>query len=393
MVRPRKALRSKSMQLFKMLPKMGMFYSFWKVSLLSLSTPCQETMFSNTVKPNEDETNKTNNERRILPPNISTKIMIKFNHKSGKGTTRNDFDRDVAQLFSNAEKIVRSAGYHGQDPSAFWHVPKRGTFLEFASDNTVSRFTEKILQARENGLEKQAEMLKARAIEMQKQGQTTQAIEQELQNQRDIFQARDCQTAKAVDGFNRAMEVASIMSGGASALMEAEYKDATTIPMALYTSMTNHFADSDDTDASEADDQPTDNDEEPTDDESPATKRVKIDEPCATDGEARPSFAADLGNNPLTIRTRAPKDLGGPDKTNAKEPVMSSTNNGEATANVAPTVGIDWSDNMDRDTHVKWYWANKNSKPSSYYDELFARSAEDSEMDYEVDDQDMDLDM
>ncbi|KAG8159853.1 hypothetical protein KVR01_010490 [Diaporthe batatas] len=379
MVKPGTALKSHNKHMFKMLPKNGMHYSFWK--------------------PSEDEDDKsdgkTNNELRILPPMMSTKIMIKFDRKhkkEGTNATRAAFDLGIAQLFSNAANIVRSAGYHGQDLAAFWRLPKMGTFLETASDNTVSRFAAKMLQARENCLEKQDEILQARANDLNKQGKKLQDIDDDLENQRKMFHARDCEAAKAIDGFNRVIEVASMMSGGASALKEDQYSDEATLLMASYTGMTECFNDSDDTDASEAGYEPTDNDYEATDNEAHRAKRVKVEKPFATDGDVCPSFAEDFGNTPLTIRPRAPDILDGANKTNAKEAVMAPTNTGDAAHDVAPTMGTKWSDDMDRDTHVKWYWENKQSKPASYYDEILARSAKDSEMDYDLDDEEMDYD-
>lgn len=383
------------MHMFHMLPKTGMFYSFWEVSFLALPTSSQETTFSNNIKRNEDQTNQTSNERRILPPNMSTKIMVKFLHKFGNGATKNDFDRDVSQLFTNAKGVLRRSGYNGQDPSSdpvFWRVPKMGTFLETASDNTVARFAAKMLQARETVLEKQSRASKHDCEkDLKKQIAALEFDYETGMVKQDAATKFDCETAKAIDDFNGVIQIAFLASGGAQALMSDEQlTEETTISMASYTSTTDQFNNDDDTDASE-----TEYDEEPTDDESPANKRVQVEKPFTTDGEARPSFAMDLGGAPLTIRTRASMDLDGANKTSAQEPAMPSTNNSEAAPDVAPTGGIEWSENMDLETHVKWYWAQKNSKPASYYDEVLARAVEDSKVDYEEDDSDpeMDLDM
>ncbi|POS71357.1 hypothetical protein DHEL01_v210251 [Diaporthe helianthi] len=348
MVKPGQALKSHNKHMFKMLPQKGMYYDLWE--------PDQD----------EGKNNKSRNDRRILPPKMSTKIMMKFNHKhkqAGTQPTRDAFDREVAELFNKANEAVRSAGYNGKDASydsVFWRVPKMGTFLETASDNTASRFAAKMLQAREIGLEKQGG---AREY--------------------------DCETAKAIDGFNRSILVASLASSGAEALAsDKPCTEETNFSMASYTNMIEQFDNSDDTDASESGCEPIDNKKVPTDDEAPAAKRVKAEKPLPTHGEAPPSFGLELGNTPLTIRTREPEEANGANETASNEPAMPPTNNGEAAPYVAPADNHDWSAEMDLDFDENWYWANKRTMPASYYDELIAKdySAEEIEMDYDMDD-------
>lgn len=289
-----------------------------------------------------NENTKTDNDRRILPPNMSTKIMSKFVNKH-KQPTRKAFDQAIAELFDKAASIVLEIGLNGQNPaydSDFWHAPKLGTFLETISDKTTSNFAAKMLESRESGLGKQG-------------GHATKY---------------DCETAKAIDRFNEAVQVASVASSGMQALMSDSYTEKVNFSMASYTSMVDQFDPNDDTDA------PVDSDEEPADDEAPPAKRVKLEKPRTTDGEAGPDFALNVDTAPLAVRVRASPSKGA-NRTDAEDLEMPRplTTDRKTGPDRAPKVGtMSLAERMKARTAVPFYGPKK---PDPEWDALLARTS------------------
>lgn len=225
--------------------------------------------------------NKAYVEKRILPPNMSTKIMSKFHQKHkqpNKLATRKDFDQAIAEIFDKAEHFVLNLGLSGKYPSYesdFWRVPKIGTFLEKVSDNSTSHFLAKIREGRESYIET------------------------------DGAGRYDCETAKAIDRFNEAMQIASVLGSGVDDLMKDAYPES-----AMASLMVDNFDPDDDTDIEDT----IDNDAEPGDDEAPTAKRVKLEMASTTDDQTHTYSALAVGTVSLAFRVREPEVSDGANK-------------------------------------------------------------------------------
>lgn len=277
-----------SMQMSYMLPHEGMRYEFWVVSphvvMLRADTNCTSSNLQFFEKVDVVNNNKTYEEERILPPNMSTKIMRKFNQKH-KQPTRKDFDQAIAEVFNKAEHFVLNLGLSGKYPSDgsdFWHVPKIGTFLETISDQSTSHFLAKILEGRKKHLD--------------------------LGIQRPGGGLYDCETAKAIDRFNEAMHITSVVGSGVDALMKDAYPESANFSMASL--MIEGFDSDDDTDTEDS----IDNDADPGDDEAPAAKRVKLEMSSTADDQTNAYSALAVGTAPLAFRVREPDVSDGANK-------------------------------------------------------------------------------
>lgn len=284
---PTGGLKKRSMHMFYMLPHKGMCYQFWVVSLHVVTLRADTTRKISNL-PFFEKVEVVNNdkicvEKRILPPNMSTKIMSKFNqthNQPNKQPTRKNFDQAIAELFDKGERVVLKLGLSGKLPSYdsdFWHIPKIGTFLENISDQSTSHFLAKILEGRESHL---------------KDGSAGRY---------------DCETAKAIDRFKQAVQIASVTGSGVDALMKDAYPESAGFSVAAY--MVDQFDSDDDTDSEDSD-----NEAEPGDDEAPAAKRVKLEMSPPTDGQTHAFSALVDGTVPLAFRGRAPEGLDGANK-------------------------------------------------------------------------------
>ncbi|KAI3397196.1 hypothetical protein diail_11170, partial [Diaporthe ilicicola] len=207
--------RANGMHLFRLLPKNGLYYEFWE------------------EYEDDDDDNEKPTIRRILPGNMSTKIMVQLCEKHHQ-PTKKDFDNAITQLFNNASRVVSQLASEGKTPSGdldFWRTPKTGTIFEMVSDNTTYRFAVKILEARDRWLERQS---------------AGQGLGEDASKYK-------CETAKAVDRFNEAVEIASLTSDGLAALLSG----GSGAGFLMKSYMVDQFSEDDDT----SDEEDSDGDE------------------------------------------------------------------------------------------------------------------------------------
>lgn len=300
------------MQMFSRLPKNGMYYQFWvsySDTLQHVTTrSCLLTRFE---YPQEEELDgkKAGTVQRILPANMSTKIMVQLRKKYTK-TTKNDFDNAIAELFNSASAAVKKLSSDGKNTSYdvdFWRGPKVGTIFENVSDKTTHRFAIKMLEARNAWIERQ----------------------RDGQNISEGSAKYECQAAKAIDRFNANVEVANLgalASGRVDALEEGHFSEAIDFGMSsLFMDQLDEDSDTEESDLSEdeAQTQPRSakraklENADTADDgiETPAAKRVKVEKAGVTDSVAR--------FDPTLIFRTAQLSLGGsaPESSNGAEEV------------------------------------------------------------------------
>lgn len=202
--------------------------------------------------------------------------------KKYKKTTNKDFDDAITELFDSATATVNKLGNDGLNPSCdlnFWRTPKIGTVFENVSDNTTYRFALKMLEARQ------------RWVERQRPG-TGQIVSPAFAN-------HECQTAKAIDRFNDAVEVAALKSRGADALMNDDFSDSMDFTMKPY--MMDQFDQFSDSDSDDLDDE-----EGPI--EAYAASRVNVQNSGTTDDDVGSNLTPAIGTLTLTARGRVDEE-------------------------------------------------------------------------------------
>lgn len=134
--------------------------------------------------------------KRILSTSDTYAIVNAFKekHQLGVPGIRAKFDEEVATLITSGANLIKVSCNEGREipeGADFWGQAKKQTLLEGSKDITVYHFALKLLEARKRALERVAE----RALEKD----TAKSTE------------HDALTAKALDGFTAAVDVASVM--------------------------------------------------------------------------------------------------------------------------------------------------------------------------------------
>lgn len=122
--------------------------------------------------------------KRILSTSDTYAIVNAFKekHQLGVPGIRAKFDEEVATLITSGANLIKVSCNEGREipeGADFWGQAKKQTLLEGSKDITVYHFALKLLEARKRALERAAE--------------------------------HDALTAKALDGFTAAVDVASVM--------------------------------------------------------------------------------------------------------------------------------------------------------------------------------------
>lgn len=151
---------------------------------------------SNIVQSLQVDKDKPNAVKRILSTSGNAAILRAFKgkHQLGGPDKRAKFDEEIAALITSGANLIKVSCNEGREipeGADFWGQAKKHTLLGGVKDITVYHFALKLLEARKHALDKEAEG----AIEM---GLPESNKDETL-------------TAKALDGFTAAVDVASVM--------------------------------------------------------------------------------------------------------------------------------------------------------------------------------------
>lgn len=140
---------------------------------------------------------KPNVAKRILPTSDAKAILIALHkkHPSDEGGIKMKFDVEIAAFVTSGTNLIKVSCRGGREipeGADFWGQAKKRTFLEGIKDTTAYHFALKLLEARKRGLEREAERASEKGLSKSTKYDTV--------------------TAKALDGFMAAVEVASVMS-------------------------------------------------------------------------------------------------------------------------------------------------------------------------------------